>query len=72
MTRCGRRRSNCFALQELLFDHLIGTAEQRERERDTERPGGLHIDDQLHLRGLVQRQVGGLLAVENPGDESAG
>jgi hypothetical protein len=30
------------------------------RERDAERPGGLHIDHELAAHGLLHGQVGGL------------
>src|SRR6516165_32663 len=47
------------------FDHLVGAAEQRERNGEPERPGGLEIDDQLDLRCLLHRQVGRLLALKD-------
>src|SRR5437764_11667310 len=49
-----------------LLDHFVGTAEQRQREREAERLGGLEIDEQLDLRGLLHRQVRRLLALEYP------
>ena len=48
------------------FDHLVGAAEQRGREREPDRLGGLEVDDQLDFRGLLDRQVGGLVAFEDP------
>jgi hypothetical protein len=48
------------------FDHLIGAAEQRQRNGDAERLGGLEVDDQLDFYCLLDRQVGGLVALENP------
>ena len=51
---------------EPLLDHLIGEGEQRRRNSEAERPGGLEVDDELEFGGLHDREVGGLLAVENP------
>src|SRR5262249_14541140 len=39
--------------------------EQRGWHFEAERLGGLYIDGQLDLRGLLHREVGGLLALEN-------
>ena len=35
------------------LDHLVGAGEQRQRECDAEGRGGLEIDYQLQLRGLL-------------------
>jgi hypothetical protein len=49
-----------------LFDHLVGAAEQRERNGDTERLSGLErFDYQLGFRCLLHRQVDRFLALEN-------
>ena len=48
-----------------LFDHLVGAAEQRERERDAERFRGLEVDDKLDLYRLIDGQLGRLLALEH-------
>jgi hypothetical protein len=37
------------------FDHLVGAAEQRQREGEAERLGGLDVDDQLDFGGLLDR-----------------
>ena len=55
-----------------LFDHLVGAAEQRERKREAERLGGIEVDDQLDFGGLLDRQVGRLLALENAAGVDAG
>src|SRR5258708_22237143 len=48
-----------------LFDHLVGAQQDCRRKLDADRSGGFEVDDQLELRGLLDRQVGGLLALEN-------
>jgi hypothetical protein len=49
-----------------LFDHLVGAAEQRKRDGEAERLGRREVDEKLNFRGLLDRQVGRLLALENP------
>src|SRR5260370_11650399 len=41
-----------------LFDRLVSTAEQRQRNGDAKCLGGLEIDDHLHFRDLLHWQVG--------------
>src|SRR5262245_31019187 len=48
------------------FDHLVGTTQERDWDRDAERSGSLHVDDQFDFRGLLYRQVGWFLAPKNP------
>jgi hypothetical protein len=48
-----------------LFDHLVGAAYEGQWNGETERLRGLEIDDQLDFGGLLHRQVGGLLTLEN-------
>ena len=50
-----------------LFDHYIGCDLQRQRDSQAERLGSLHIDYELDFCGLIDRQIGWLLAVENAG-----
>ena len=51
-----------------LFDHLIGSCEQRRRHGETERLRGLEIDRQFVLGRRLHRQVGRLLAFEDAVD----
>ena len=55
-----------------LFDHLVGAGEQRGRQREAERRCCLEIDDKRELGGLLDQQVGGLLALKNPASTNAG
>jgi hypothetical protein len=47
------------------FDHLVGAQKERCGHIDAERLRGLEIDDQLDLGGLLHRQVGRLLALDD-------
>src|SRR5262249_720718 len=57
--------SRCSKLSQL-FDYLVGDLLKMQRHVNTKCLGGLNIDHQLELRGLLDRQVGGLLTLENP------
>jgi hypothetical protein len=46
-----RRHMQC-SKQALLFDHLVGAAEERERDRQAERLGSLEVDIQFDFRCL--------------------
>src|SRR5690348_3003188 len=48
-----------------LFDQLVGAALQRHRNGEAERLRGLEVDDELDFRGLLNRQVGWLFALED-------
>jgi len=48
-----------------LFNHLIGTAQQRLGNCKAQHLGRLEIDNHLDFRGPLDRQVGGFLALEN-------
>src|SRR5260370_1239112 len=54
------------------IDHLIRPLQQRRRDRQAEGLRGLEVDDQLELRGLLDREVGGLGAPENLVDVASG
>src|SRR4051812_49063575 len=50
------------------FDHLIRSRQQGRRHGEAEGAGGLHIDDEFVFRGLLHRQVTGLLCIHDPYD----
>src|SRR5215813_5476583 len=51
-----------------LLDHLIRPRQQRWRDGQAEGLGGLEVDDELELRGLLDRQVRWLGSLEDPID----
>ena len=53
-----------------LFDHLVGAAEQRWRNVEAERLGGLEVDGQLEFGRRLYRQIGRLLPLEDAIDVS--
>ena len=48
-----------------LLDNLVGVHQHRLRHSEAKRLGGPEVDDQLEGRRLLDRQIGGLGAVEN-------
>src|SRR2546426_5935208 len=48
-----------------LFDHLVRPEQDRLRDREAERLGGLEVDHELELCRLLDRQVAGLGAFED-------
>src|SRR5207237_1095628 len=53
------------------FDHLVGAQQDRGRDGEAERLGGLEIENRLERGRLLHRQVAGLGALENPRDTAA-
>jgi hypothetical protein len=54
---------SCTAAKISSFDNIISAREQCCRQFDTERLGGLEIDEQLNLCGLLDRQISQLFAL---------
>src|SRR6478672_2219020 len=49
----------------LLFDHLVGTHEQRVRHGQGECVGGFQVNDQIELGGLLNWKIAGLVATKD-------
>ena len=49
----------------MLFDHLVGGGEQRLQNGESERFGGLEIENQLEFGRLYDRKIGRFVAPEN-------
>src|SRR5690348_9733477 len=56
----------------LLFEHVVGAAEKRERDLEAEGLGRLGVDEQLDFRHLLDRQISRLCALENAPGLNAG
>src|SRR6516164_3396525 len=52
----------------MLFDDPVGAGEDRERDWQAERLGGVQVDHQLELCRLLDRQMVRLGVGENPAD----
>src|SRR5215470_677819 len=58
--------SRCLRKLVGLPDHLVRLEQQRRRDGETEGLGGLEVDDQLELRGLLHGQIRGLGPLQDP------
>src|SRR5438105_5017653 len=47
------------------LDHLVRAQQDRLRDRETKGLRGLKVDHQVELRGLLDRQIGGLRSFED-------
>jgi hypothetical protein len=46
-----------------LFDHFVSAREQHRRHIEVEQPRRLQVDDELEFGRLLDRKIGGLLAL---------
>ena len=56
----------------MLFDHFVSALQDRLRNSETERLGGLQVNSKLEYRWLLDRQIPGLRTTENPVNVSRG
>jgi hypothetical protein len=63
MASASRARRYC-SLEDL-FNHLVGSGEQRRWNREAEHPGGLVVDDKLEFGRLHDWQIRRLRAFED-------
>jgi hypothetical protein len=61
----GQKRTRAPQRTASLFDHIVGAREQRSRNDRADRLRGFEIDDELELRGLLHRKIGGFTAFED-------
>ena len=48
-----------------LFDHLVGTKQERLGDRQPERLGGREIDDEIKFCRLLDRDIAGFRPAQN-------
>ena len=51
-------------MNKLRLDNLVGAPKQRKRESETERLGGVRVNNQFDLHLLLHWQVGGFFTLE--------
>jgi hypothetical protein len=70
MSVLGQKQTHALQQRTSLFDHLIGSRKQFVWDGESERLGGLEIDDQLILCRQLHGEIGRLLALEDAVDIS--
>src|ERR1700758_166295 len=69
MPLCSRPTTRCTLS---LLDHLVGAGKDRGLHGQSERLGGLEVNNQLECRRLLDWQIGRLRAVEDPAGVNTG
>jgi hypothetical protein len=64
--KIGQLQTHAVQQDNPLFDHLVGGREKLGRQGAVKYPGGLQVNDEFEFRRLHDRQIGRLLALENP------
>ena len=72
LTDLGHAAQSTPTVPDVLFDHLVGAEQDRCRNIEAERLGGFQIDHEFKFCRLLDRQIGGLVALENAPDIDAG
>src|SRR5262249_52565 len=57
---------------DFLFDHLVGSAKQREWKGEAKRPCGVEVDQKFNFCGLLDWEVRRLFSLQNSADVNAG
>jgi hypothetical protein len=67
-----QKRTHALQQKAWLFDHLVGTMQERLGDRQPERLGGLEIDDEIKFGRLLDRDIAGFRPAQNLVDQPGG
>src|SRR5215469_1527745 len=72
LTAPSQQRTHALQQKSRLFDHLVGAKQERVRDCQPKRLGGLEVQDQLVFRRQLHREIARLLAAQDAIDISGG